>query len=172
MRSKLILIFCFGLLISCSREKPAEERLRSRRVIIDNAYLLTEAQKDSISHLILTLEKKIGSQIAIVTIVSLDGQKIEDFSLATCERLRLGRSTHNDGVLITVALADQIARIEVGLGLENIITDEISARLLREIINPNFVAEKYGPGLYYLVDSISMRIMDHKDIVGQEPRWK
>jgi uncharacterized protein len=144
---------------------------RTRLAVFDSAGVLTLSQRDSISSLIVALEKQIGSQIAVVTIESLRGKKIEVYSIQIAEKLSLGRSSHNDGLLITVALQDMEIRTEVGTGLENIIRDEIASRFNREIMAPHFRNNKFCPGLYIGIDSISRRIVSHRD-VGQKPRWK
>src|SRR5688572_12070760 len=86
----------------------------TRTSVFDHGELLTSSQEDSISFLIAQLEKKIGSQIGVMTITSLHGQTLEEFSIQTARKLKLGRSTHDDGLLITVVSVDRQVRIEVG----------------------------------------------------------
>jgi uncharacterized membrane protein YgcG len=133
--------------------------------------MLSSEQVDSLSILIKKLEKKVGSQIAIWTQVSLDGQGINELSYKTFNKMGLGRATHNDGLLILISLTDREARIEVGYGLENIIKDEIAARLLREDLVPNFKLKKYGLGLYLVVEKISKLINDNLKLVGTKPQY-
>src|SRR5688500_957082 len=92
----------FGLIISCSNTK--ENKFDdTRESIFDHAGLLTIQQKDSLSELISGLEKRVGSQIAIFTIDSLNKESINEFSLRTAEKLRLGRAKFDDGLLITIS---------------------------------------------------------------------
>jgi uncharacterized membrane protein YgcG len=167
---KLILLFLLGICVSCENKNHAARSLSLKNRIIDNAGLLTKDQEDSIFYLIKKLELQIGSQIALITIDSLGGQKIEEFSINIADSLKLGRATHNDGVLITVSLKDRTARIEVGTGLENIIKDEIAAEIIREELAPKFREENYGKGLFLVVEEISKLITDNKDLVGKEPQ--
>jgi uncharacterized protein len=118
------------------------------------------------------LESKVGSQVAVLTILSLEGEKIEEVSLRYAEATRLGRATHNDGVLITVAYTDRQMRIEVGTGLENILKDEIAARILREDMAPRFKKEMFGSGLLVATERIAKLIEENEDSVGEDPEWK
>jgi uncharacterized membrane protein YgcG len=102
-----------------------------------------------------------------MTVPSLDGQKIEEFSLKTANATGLGRATHNDGVLITVAYNDRQTRIEVGTGLENILKDEIAAQIIREHMAPKFKEEKFGSGLYVAVQKIVKLIEENERRIGQ-----
>ena len=88
------------------------------------------------------------------------------------DSLRLGRSTHNDGLLITVSFFDRRARIEVGTGLENIIKDEIAAEIIREDMAPRFREENYGLGIYIGVSRIAKLIRTNEILIGTEPSWK
>ena len=133
--------------------------------------MLSKEQTDSLNILIQKLEKNIGSQIAIWTQTSLDGKSIDEMANTTFNRMRLGRTPENDGVLIFLSLSDRRARIEVGTGLENIIKDETAARLLRENLVPNFKLEKYGLGLYVTIEKISKLITDNPKLIGTKPQY-
>ncbi|HZX73364.1 MAG TPA: TPM domain-containing protein [Cyclobacteriaceae bacterium] len=166
---KLTIVIFIGLIISCSTDKKIETSPKLENRIIDNSYLLTKPQKDSIFNLIENLDKEIGSQIAILTIDTLGKEKLEEFSLRMAEQLGLGRSTHNDGLLITIVTMERKMRIEVGIGLENIIKDEVAARIIRDDMAPSFRQEKYGQGIYQAVRKISKLITESKELVGTEP---
>lgn len=136
---------------------------------MDYADILTTAQEDSLSGIMKALERRIGSQIAVLTVPALNGQTIEELSLTTARAAGLGRATHNDGVLITIAHDDRQMRIEVGTGLEKIINDEIATSIIREDMAPKFREEKFGAGLYLAIEKISKLIVDNETKVGQAP---
>jgi uncharacterized protein len=159
-------VIFLGLIVSCNNAKD-NRSVETRESIFDNARLLTVQQKDTLFELITGLEKRIGSQIAIFTIDSLNGESINEFSLKTAEKLRLGRAKFDDGLLITVAVSNRQMRIEVGYGLEKIIKDEIAARIIREDMAPRFREEDYGGGLKVTVEKIIKLIEDNKELVGK-----
>jgi uncharacterized protein len=163
-----LLIFVAG---ACATS-PARDDSTGRNFVFDRAYMLNGDQVDSLNSLINDLEKKVGSQIVIWTQTSLDGASIDSVSLRTANDLGVGRESHNDGVLIFIAEAERQARIEVGLGLENIISDETAARLLRDDLAPNFRSGKYGLGLYLVVEKISKLIQDNSNLVGSKPQYR
>lgn len=164
-RPTLIILVFLLTLCGCANKKS------ERTVVMDSADLLTQPQKDSITLLITNLEKEIGSQLAIIIIKTLDGRDINQYSHDMFERYKFGRASYNDGLLITIAVEEKMARIEVGYGLENIVRDEISGKFLREIINPHFRNGQYGKGLYITLDSIKHRIVANQELIGTEPTW-
>jgi uncharacterized membrane protein YgcG len=163
-----LLIFVAG---ACATS-PARDDSTERNFVFDRAFMLNGDRIDSLNSLINDLEEKVGSQIMIWTQSSLDGASIDSVSLQTASDLGVGRASHNDGVLIFIAEAERQARIEVGLGLENIIPDETAARLLREDLAPNFRSGKYGLGLYLVVEKISRLIQDNSNLVGSKPQYR
>ena len=91
---------------SCGGNKITVDEVKKEHRIMDEADLLTSQQEDSIFTIIQDLEKNIGSQIAVLTIISLNGEKIEERSLQTAEKMGLGRAKYDDGILVTVAVDD------------------------------------------------------------------
>jgi len=136
---------------------------------MDEADLLTGQQEDSIFAIIQDLEKNVGSQIAVLTIVSLNGEKIEKYSLRRAEQSRFGRQKYDDGILITVSHNDRQMRIEVGYGLEKIIKDEIAARINQEEMAPRFRQGDYYNGIKAAVEKIKKLIEENKQLVGERP---
>ena len=136
---------------------------------MDDADLLTIEQEDIIFLIIQDVERNIGSQIAVLTIGTLNGDSIESFSLRMANEMGLGRKDYNDGILITVSVNDRKTRIEVGSGLEKIIKDEIAARIVREDMGPRFGKGDFFNGTLVAVAKIKKLIEDNKELVGQRP---
>jgi uncharacterized protein len=138
--------------------------------IYDSAKLLSKPQADSVLRLIQELNANIGSQLAVITIDTLNGQEINDYSINQAERLQIGRAAYDDGILLTIAVKNREMRIEVGLGLELIIKDEIASRINRQVIAPEFRKGKCGLGIYKGLDSIKYLIERDRDLVGKRPK--
>jgi len=136
---------------------------------MDDANLLTVQQEDSIFSIIQDIESNIGSQIAVLTIGTLNGDSIEGFSLRMVNEMGLGRKDYDDGILITVSVNDRKTRIDVGLGLEKIIKDEIAARIVKEDMGPRFGKGDFFNGIIVAVEKIKKLIEENKELVGQRP---
>ena len=170
---RIFLSFTFfvlvALLCACEGTKTTVSEVKKEQRIMDEADLLTGQQEDSIFAIIQDLEKNVGSQIAVLTIVSLNGEKIEKYSLRRAEQSRFGRQKYDDGILITVSHNDRQMRIEVGYGLEKIIKDEIAARINQEEMAPRFRQGDYYNGIKAAVEKIKKLIEENKQLVGERP---
>ncbi len=138
--------------------------LRGR--VNDYANLLTPAQEAELSAVYEALEQEIGSQIALLTVESLRGIRIEDYSLNVANAWGLGRRGIDDGVLITVAFEDRSVRIEVGIGLESVISDEAAGEVIRHMV-PEFAAGDFFSGLKQGSLDIVQMIHANVALVGQ-----
>jgi uncharacterized protein len=85
-------------------------------------------------------------QVAVALFRSLEGESLEDVSIRLAEKWRIG-SRKDDGVLMTVFLAEHRLRIEVGYGLEDRLPDARASRIIREVITPRFRAGDLEGGL-------------------------
>jgi len=85
-------------------------------------------------------------QLAVVTVKSLNGQRVEQYSLALAERLGLGYRGFNNGVLLLLAPNEDAARIEVGCGLEDVISDDAASDIMRDSLIPAFRKGDFAAG--------------------------
>lgn len=84
------------------------------------------------------LERTSGPQLVIATTPSLDGRKIEDYSLELARAWGVGDKHRRDGVVLLVAPNERKVRIEVGYGLEASLSNRFCAEVIREAIIPAF----------------------------------
>jgi uncharacterized protein len=97
--------------------------------------------------LLAELEQKTGVQVAVVSLNSLDGGEAADFINRLFERWGVGGAEQDDGVMLLAAITDREVRIEVGYGLEPLITDARAGRILDDSVIPFFREDRYGDGL-------------------------
>ena len=90
---------------------------------------------------------KTGHGLAILLLKDLGGRSLEQFALEVGREWKLGSPGQHDGALLLVARDERQIRIEVGRGLEGIITDSISGRIIRDFIVPRFRTGDYFGGL-------------------------
>lgn len=120
----------------------------------DQASLLSAASRQSIEDVLRRLEKDTGAQVAVLTLPTLDGEDLEDFSLKVAETWKLGRGRFDDGALLLVVRDDRKMRLEVGYGLEPTLTDALSSRVLNEVMLPSFRAGDFDGGIAKAVEAI------------------
>ncbi len=143
MYKKIIFALTFLLLTNTAfaLEVP---KLKER--INDYAEILAPNQEAELENLLKNAETRTSSQIALLTITSLEKENLEDFSLKVIETWKLGQKNKDNGVLLLIALKEKKIRIEVGYGLEAVLTDAKSGFIIRNIIAPHFKKKKilYG----------------------------
>jgi uncharacterized protein len=87
-----------------------------------------------------------STQIAILTIDSLQGDPLEDFSIRVVDQWKIGRKGKDNGVLFLAVKNDRKMRIEVGRGLEHLLTDLAAGRIIDSIVAPRFKAGSFDEG--------------------------
>ena len=113
----------------------------------DNANLLSEAFEARLIARLDAAQERYGQQMAVVTVPSLNGYSIDDFSLAYANAWRLGNAKRNDGIMMLVAPNEREVRIEIGLGLEANFPDDFCKEMLDSQILPAFKAGEYEKGI-------------------------
>ncbi len=120
----------------------------------DHAHMFSAATISNLEHTLSDFEAKSSVQIAILTVDSLDGAVLEDAAITTANQWGLGQRGKDNGLLIFISKQDRAIRIEVGAGLESIITDARSGRVIDSIIIPNFRSNNYDYGINAAVASL------------------
>ncbi|AWI04767.1 TPM domain-containing protein [Clostridium drakei] len=140
--SVLILILpCF---VKGAANIPVPTKLK---YVNDYVGVVDEESKDYIVSLGSELENKTGSQTVIVVVNSLEGKGIESYSNELFRNWGIGQKGKDNGLLIFLSINDKKWRVEVGRGLEGVITDIYSSRVMNSEAVPLFKEGKYGEGL-------------------------
>lgn len=120
----------------------------------DYANLVSPATEARIDALLAQLERDKGTQVAVLTIDSLEGEPLEDYSLRIAEAWKLGRADEDDGALLLIAKNDRKMRLEVGYGLEPVLSDVLSRRILDQVLRPSFRAGDFDGGIERAVEAV------------------
>lgn len=127
--------------------------------LVDQASMLDAGQRTKLEATLADYEAKTGSQIAVLTVKSTAPEAIEQFSIRVVEAWKLGRKGVDDGVLLMVAPDNPSAlrrlRIEAGRGVQGVLTDAQSKRVLQDVIAPHFGDKDYYGGLSAGVGAIA-----------------
>jgi uncharacterized protein len=166
--SRRWLLLCLMLLLSTQvAAEIAVPALQTR--ITDLTGTLTPTQRAQLDGKLRDLEKRKGSQIAILLVPTTEPETIEQYAMRVVEQWQLGRKGVDDGVLVLAALQDHTLRLEVGYGLEGVIPDVVAKRLISEIMLPYFRQGDYYGGLVAGIDRL-IRLIDGEPLPAPEQR--
>lgn len=115
--------------------------------VTDRAGLLTRDQETSLEALMASYQRGSGHDVALLTVPDLGGWDLGELAVATARAWRLGERDLHDGALLLVAKEERQMRIEVGRGLEAVLTDSICGRIIRNVIAPEFREQEWAKGL-------------------------
>ncbi|MCZ7583680.1 MAG: TPM domain-containing protein [Deltaproteobacteria bacterium] len=139
-------------LVTLSAAQVKVPALKGR--VNDYAGLLDARQTAQLENALAAFENETSNQVVLLTVPSLEGEAIEEFSMRAAEAWKLGQKGKDNGVLLTVAPNDRQVRIEVGYGLEGALTDLESSRIVRYAILPAFKEGNYYAGIAAGLDGI------------------
>ena len=149
-----ILAFCI-LGGACAHADAVIPPLTSR--VTDETGTLTSDQLAGLEKTLQEFEAKRGTQLSVLIVPTTEPETIEQYSMRVVEQWKLGRKNIDDGVLLIVAKNDRALRIEVGYGLEGVLTDATSSRIINEAIVPRFRNGDFYGGITAGLDAI-MRV--------------
>lgn len=138
----ILLLLLTGILAGAGMDIPY---LTGR--VNDNAHVLTGNQLDSLSEMLLRHENLTTNQVVVLTIASLEGNNIEDYAYRVFNEWGLGQKGQDNGVLIVVAPNDRRMRIEVGYGLEAVLTDLTTSHIIQNVMAPRFREGDFNSGI-------------------------
>jgi uncharacterized protein len=169
---KFLTAFSFVFIASFSFAQKAMPELWGQRVH-DEAHILKPETIDSLEKELKVHEDSTSNQIAILIVQSLDGDVLEDYSIRVVEKWKLGKSDKDNGVLLLVAVDDHKMRIEVGHGLEGVLTDAQSSRIIRDDLAPLFRRGDYDAGIRAGISAIIKTISgEYKtDASSEDNTW-
>ena len=157
----IILVFAVNILSSLDVPK-----LKGR--INDNAGIINSGDERKLEALLRDVEAKTSSQVALLTISSLQGENLEDYSMRVAQAWQLGQKEFDNGVLLLVAFNEKKIRIEVGYGLESIITDAKSGFIIRNYIVPGFKKGDFAGGITNGLLAISGLVTKEFEITDEQ----
>ena len=104
--------------------------------VTDQANIISGPAKASIEAKLQNLEDKSGIQLVVATVSSLEGGDIESYANGLFRAWKLGMAKKNNGALFLIAPNERKMRIEVGYGLEGVLTDAVSSVIIRSAVAP------------------------------------
>jgi uncharacterized protein len=140
------------LSVTTFAQKPVPELWNVR--VHDEAHVLSQQTIDQLEKQLAQYEDSTSNQIAILIINTLDNEVLEEYSLRVAETWKLGQKDKDNGVLLLIAVEDHKMRIEVGKGLEGVLTDALSNRIIRNEMAPAFRRADFDGGVTAAINGI------------------
>ena len=141
-RLGLLLAFIAAGLVMAAPDFP---KLSGR--VVDQANVLSRQSEQQIQQLSQAHEQATGNQVVVATVADLQGYDIADFGYQLGRHWGLGQKDKNNGVLLLLAKKERKVRIDVGYGLEGILTDAISSNIINAVMLPRFRTGQIEQGL-------------------------
>jgi uncharacterized protein len=149
-------VFILAFLLAAPAAAQSFPQLTGR--VVDQADLLNPQQEAELTNKLAALEQHSSRQLVVVTIPSLEGYEIADYGYRLGRRWGIGQRGANNGALLIVAVSEHKIRIEVGYGLEGILTDALSDQIIREQMRPRFRADDYPGGINAGADAVIQQL--------------
>ena len=126
--------------------------------VVDRGDLISDAKEQALADKLAALERDTTDQLVVVTVPDLQGYEIEDYGYRLGRAWGIGQASRNNGVLLIIAPNERKVRIEVGYGLEGVLTDALSALIIQNDILPAFRDGSYERGIEQGVDAIDRQL--------------
>jgi len=152
MKTLLAGLLAFLLLAPSAMAAPEFPALSGR--VVDGANILSPATEQALTGKLAGLEAATSRQLVVVTVPSLGGYEISDYGYQLGRHWGIGQGKLNNGALLIVAPGERRVRIEVGYGLEPILTDAMSSVIINTRITPRFRQGDYDGGVTAGVDAL------------------
>ncbi|HWB86922.1 MAG TPA: TPM domain-containing protein [Bryobacteraceae bacterium] len=137
--------------------------LKPQGYVSDFARVIDPGSKAQMENYCAIVERSTGAQIALVTLPSLQGEPIEDVANTIFRAWGVGKKGTDEGIMLLLSIQDRRSRLEVGYGLEPILPDGMSGRILREM-RPALRQQQYGEAMRAAADVIGNTIAQAKGI--------
>jgi uncharacterized protein len=146
-----VLSFLFLLAITSVAQKSLPSAVAH---VTDLTNTLTADQKNFLEKQLSDFEKIKGSQVIVVIIPTTGDEAIEQYSIRLADTLKVGRKGIDDGAILLIAKDDHAVRIEVGYGLEGVLTDYTCKKIIENYITPSFREGDFYGGIRTGIDAI------------------
>ncbi len=165
-----LLVLAGALACQPAAAEPTFPALTGR--VVDGADLLTPQDEQALSAELEALEDKSSDQLVVVTLPSLQGYTIEDFGYRLGRHWGIGTAKLSNGVLLIVAPNERKVRIEVGYGLEGVLTDALSSIIIQNAILPRFRDGDFRAGIKDGVRDIALVLTGDAAEVEERARFR
>jgi len=152
------------LLAGAARAQTFPE-LTSR--VVDAANVIPPDEKARLEQKLAALETQSQRQLVVATIPDLQGYDISDYGYQLGRKWGIGDKQRNDGAILIIAPKERKVRIEIGYGLEGVLTDGLSALIIQQQVVPRFKAGDMAGGIEAGADAMIQQLSLPEDQARQ-----
>lgn len=142
------------------------------RLVNDLAGMMSPAEQQQLEEKLREFDKTTSTQITIVTIKNLGGYDVQQYAVELAQRWGIGRKGKDNGVLILASKDDRKINISTGYGLEGVLTDGLSGRIIRNEITPEFKAGNFYKGFDKAAEAIIAATKGEYTADAEQPKGK
>lgn len=153
-----LLVMVLAALALAQTAPPPWASVALNQRVIDLTHTLDSSTQQRLTDQLADLEQRKGAQIAVMLLPTTAHADLETFTTELFRAWKLGRKGIDDGILLLVIKDDRKVRIEVGYGLEGLVTDLLSHRIIEEQMTPAFRQGDYAAGVQHAVDALSLLV--------------
>ena len=164
-----LLVLGTALSLASAQSLQPIPKLEAR--VTDLTGTLTAGQQAELEQKLADFEARKGAQIAVLVVATTQPEEIEQYSIRVVEVWKLGRKKVDDGALLILAKNDHTLRIENGYGLEGVLTDAASNRIIEDTMVPLLRQGQYFAAISAGVDQI-MRLVDGESLPTPDRTWQ
>ena len=170
-----VLIVCFTFLstLAVSAGWGKEDKIPIPTVkkdvyVYDEDNIIDEDVESKLNLLLIDLEKKTGAEVVVITVETLLGKEIEDYSYELANTLGIGKADEDNGVLLLISKSDERVRLEIGKGLEGCLNDSKCGRILDNYFVPYREKDEYSEGTYKTIEAVvSVVAQEYQITIGE-----
>ena len=140
-------------------------------LVVDLTGTLTAQQQAALGEKLTALQVRKGSQLAVLILPTTEPEDIAQFGIRLSDTWKVGRAKEDDGAILIIAKDDHTLRIEVQDGLEGVLTDATSSRIINETIVPLLKQGDFYGGIDAGVDQM-IRLIDGEPLPPPDKVWE
>jgi uncharacterized protein len=121
--------------------------VRPHNYVNDYARILSLSETEHLNKLLYDFQRRTSHQLIIVTIPSLDNEPIENYAIKLADKWKIGTSQHNNRAILLLSKAENKIRIEVGYGLEGVLTHTMAEQIIQNEMRPAMRSGNFDLGI-------------------------
>lgn len=127
--------------------------------LLDPDNIFNKSQQNYLVNKLQTVAKESGSMIVVGALLKMpEDSYLDDYANRLFEKWKPGSKEDNNGILILFFKNDRKIKIEVGYGVEHLVTDLQAGRVIDDVIIPEFKNGDYFAGISNGIDVLASAV--------------